>query len=327
MLIFGRGERLDSEHFVDVGRKLRIQFEGAIYHVINRGNYRRDVFESAGTAKAFETTLDECCERHRWRLHAYVIMRNHYHLAVETPQANLVGGMHWLQSTFATRFNRLRSENGHLFQGRYQSLLIEDATALARVVDYIHLNPVVARIVPVEQVGAFRWSSLARFLKGARPSWLMAKDWLEALGLTDDPAGWSLYGNRLRAQAEVSTGGEDDGAADELTRGFAIGTRGWRQALAREHAALALEPGLSAEQMREVREARWSAELNAILQKEQKTHHELQAAPKGADWKIAAAERLRLETGAPHRWIAKHLAMGSPNSVRSYLSRRRREVS
>jgi REP element-mobilizing transposase RayT len=116
-----------------MARKLRFEFEGALYHVINRGNYRRDLFETPATAKAFEATLDEACELHGWKLHAYVVMRNHYHLALETPQPNLVAGMHWLQSTFATRFNRFRSERGHLFQGRYQSLLIEDWTALARV--------------------------------------------------------------------------------------------------------------------------------------------------------------------------------------------------
>ena len=97
-----------------------------MYHVINRGNYRRDVFETTGTAKAFEVTLDEACEQHGWKLHAYVILRNHFHLALTTPEPNLVEGMHWLQSTFASRFNRLRGERGHLFQGRYQALLIED---------------------------------------------------------------------------------------------------------------------------------------------------------------------------------------------------------
>jgi putative transposase len=69
-------------------------------------------------------------------------MRNHFRLVMETPEPNLVDGMHWLQSTFATRFNRLRGESGHLFQGRHQSLPIENSAALVRVVDYIHLNPV-----------------------------------------------------------------------------------------------------------------------------------------------------------------------------------------
>ena len=82
-----------------VARKLRIQFEGAIYHVINRGNYRQDVFGSVGAAQAFETTLAETCELFDWQVHAYVIMRNHFHLAVETARANLTEGMHWLTGT------------------------------------------------------------------------------------------------------------------------------------------------------------------------------------------------------------------------------------
>ena len=75
-----------------MARKLRIQYEGALYHVINRGNYRRDVFESVGAAQAFEEALMETCEVNGWRLHGYVVMRNHSHLAVETPRANLVEG-------------------------------------------------------------------------------------------------------------------------------------------------------------------------------------------------------------------------------------------
>jgi REP element-mobilizing transposase RayT len=88
-----------------MARKLRIEYPGALYHVINRGNYRRDVFESAGAAEAFVAALREAVAQYGWRVHAYVVMRNHYHLAVETPQPNLVEGMHWLQSTLATRFN------------------------------------------------------------------------------------------------------------------------------------------------------------------------------------------------------------------------------
>src|SRR5258706_14385578 len=143
-----------------MARRLRIEFEGALYHVINRGNFQRDVFQSAGAAKAFEAALGEACERHHWRVHAYVIMRNHYHLALETPEANLVAGMHWLQSTYASRFNRFRRARGHLFQGRYQALLVEDAGALVRVANYRHLNPVRAKIVAAAQVATFRWSSL-----------------------------------------------------------------------------------------------------------------------------------------------------------------------
>ncbi len=88
-----------------MARKLRIQYPGALYHVINRGNYRRDGFETVGAAKAFEATLAEACVRHDWRIHAYIIMRTHYHLALETPGANLVEGLHWLQGRSASGTN------------------------------------------------------------------------------------------------------------------------------------------------------------------------------------------------------------------------------
>ncbi|MCX6936542.1 MAG: transposase [Verrucomicrobia bacterium] len=136
-------------------RKLRVESEGGLYHVINRGNYRAHIFETDGAKFAFENALRETLEGYGWRIHAYVIMSNHYHLAVETPQPNLVDGAHNLQSSFATRFNRLRKERGHVFQGRYQSLIVEDTAALTRLVDYIHLNSVRAGIETLETLGSY----------------------------------------------------------------------------------------------------------------------------------------------------------------------------
>ena len=109
-----------------MARRLRLQYPGALYHIINRGNYRQDVFATAGASKAFEAALGEACTRHGWTAHAFVIMRNHYHVAIETSVPNLIEGMHWLQTTFAVRFNRFRREHGHLFQGRYRAILLED---------------------------------------------------------------------------------------------------------------------------------------------------------------------------------------------------------
>lgn len=90
-----------------MGRKPRVQFAGAIYHVINRGNYRDDLLGTAGVAQAFVDCLWEACEQAKWKVYAYGLMRNHYHLAIQTPEGNLVEGVHWLQSTFGNRFNRL----------------------------------------------------------------------------------------------------------------------------------------------------------------------------------------------------------------------------
>lgn len=146
-------------------RRLRIEFSGACYHVVNRGNYRNPVFDTVGAAEAFLATLREAVERYGWLLYAFTLMKNHFHLVLQTPQPNLVDGMHWLQSTFSTRFNRFRKEQGHVFQGRYFSGLLEDESAIADVVDYVHINPVRAGIIPVERLRDFRWSSFRYFRK------------------------------------------------------------------------------------------------------------------------------------------------------------------
>src|SRR5690606_35654573 len=91
------------------------------------------------------------------------IMSNHYHLAVETPEPNLVAGMTWLQGTFATRFNRFRGESGHVFQGRYKAILVEPGRTVLGLVNYIHLNPVRARLCEVEGLNTYGLSSYAKY--------------------------------------------------------------------------------------------------------------------------------------------------------------------
>jgi len=91
-----------------MARKTRIEYEGACYHVINRGNYRSWIFESVGARQSFLACLEEACATMGWRLHAWCLMGNHYHLCLETPHPNLVEGMRWLQSAFANCFNRYR---------------------------------------------------------------------------------------------------------------------------------------------------------------------------------------------------------------------------
>ena len=87
-------------------RKLRLEYAGAIYHVMNRGNRRENIFRDDADRRRFLETLDESCAKTQWQLHAYCLMRNHFHLVIETPQANLVAGMKWLLGTYTGRFNR-----------------------------------------------------------------------------------------------------------------------------------------------------------------------------------------------------------------------------
>jgi len=308
-----------------VARKLRLQFPGAIYHVINRGNYRRDVFESAGAAMAFEECLFEACEQAGWRLSAYVIMRNHFHLAVETPRANLVEGMHWLQSTFATRFNRFRNERGHLFQSRYKAILVEPGPHLARVVDYIHLNPQRAGIVTLDLLPQFRWSSYRRFLRADRPLFLECAAWLRELGFEDSAAGWKGYSDHLQWLA-ADTDEQRKQAFEQLSKGWAIGDEGWRATLAQDFAHKLSPRALREPDVAELRTCRWNSMVDRLLTEAQRTRADLALATKSEPWKIKLALKVKRATGAPNAWIAQTLQMGTPGSVSVYFSKARKKL-
>ena len=302
-----------------MARRLRMEQAGGFYHVINRGNYRRDLFESTGAAEAFLRTLFEAAKRFQWTVYAYILMRNHFHLAVETREPTLGEGMHWLQTTMAVRFNRLRAEKGHLFQGRYKAMPIEDMAALARVVDYIHLNPVRARILEPGLLTGYRWSSLRVLLKGPRPEGLVAEAWLQARGAwKDDEAGRAAYAETLVELAKQEETWEKAGVVG-LGSGWAIGTSGWRRALARDHAQKALAVGMDAAERKEFRAAAWESALEEQLRLLGRTDADVHTRPGKQSWKLDAAEAVRREVGASIAWLAKRLELGAPGTVRSYL--------
>lgn len=292
---------------------------GGLYHVINRGNYRRDLFETPGAAEAFLETLFEAAGRCRWRVHGYVLMKNHFHLAIETLEPTLGEGMHWLQGTLAVRFNRFRSESGHLFQGRYKAMPVEDSEALARVVDYIHLNPVRAKVIPPEQLLGYRWSSLRSLLKGPRPACLSAELWLMARGgWADDAKGVAGYAEYLMALAKDEAEWDRAGLVG-LAKGWVIGTAEWRRALAKGHATLRLESGMAAQERRELREAAWEGALEEKLRGIGRQESDLVTKPRKQAWKLDLAGALRDECGASIAWLARRLHLGQPTTVRSYL--------
>lgn len=298
-----------------MARRLRIQFPGAIYHVINRGNYRRDLFADAGAAKSFENALGDAAVRFEWTIHAFCVLQNHFHVALMTAAPNLSDGMHWLQATFALRFNRFRSEHGHLFQGRYRSPLVEDPSALVRVVNYIHLNPVRAGIVPADRLTEFRWSSMPRFVKGPRPKWLSPSVWLNELGLADRRNDWSRYAEELRALA-LDPEEQTRLGFDDMARDWAIGSRGWKEALAREHGHRSLEQDLPRSETHALKEQRWLSALDEELRRHGKDNSAPARAARNAGWKVEIALALRKRVGAPYRWISQALVMGSPVAVR-----------
>ena len=299
-----------------MARKLRIEFEGARYHVINRGNYRSDVFKSSGAADSFLKTLEEAVEKFGWILFGYVLMRNHYHLAIETPRGNLSGGMHWLQSTFSTRFNRFRGERGHLFQGRFTSAVLEDDHAVRRVVDYIHLNPVRAKVVSIKKVGDFRLSSLSRLTQKTGIRGLDSRVWMEALGLKKTVKGWRKYILHL----EEVCGTDEDGV---VRNAWAVGSQAWRRNLARSYGAKTGYAALTHAQPKGLREAQWEARLVELLDEADRNEDDLTGGSKFPEWKLAIAKVLKDELAANSNWLTDRLQMGTAGSLRVYLTRRR----
>lgn len=140
-----------------MARPLRLQFDGAIYHVTSRGNAREDIFDDDGDRHAFLECLEKVVHRLNWLCHAYCLMNNHYHLVIETPEANLSKGMRQLNGIYTQRYNRRHRTVGHVFQGRYKAILIQKESHLMEVCRYVVLNPVRAKVV--EKVEQWKWSS------------------------------------------------------------------------------------------------------------------------------------------------------------------------
>ena len=306
-------------------RQPRIEFAGACYHVFNRGNYRQDLFTVGSAGPHFETTLFEACGRYGWRLHAYVLMSNHYHAALETAEPNLTTGMQWLQSTFANRFNRAVRQRGHVFQGRYKSLLIEDRAALLSVVNYIHLNPVRAVLVSVAHIPDYALSSFPKFFwrHARRPPCLTATDWLwEAGGLKPTLAGMRRYQGYL-AHREEADPGQRDVLYRRLCRGWYIGTREGRRSLVLDKLATRSSKPASTQRRRYGEDAA-EALLHKGLGCLSRTKADLQRDRKGAKWKVILACWIRQQTGISNRWLAEHVHLGAATGVSRLLQNERR---
>ncbi len=287
-----------------MARKQRIEFAGAIYHVMCRGNYRKELFFKQSTAEAFERCLFETVERCDWKLHAYAIMSNHYHLAVETPEPNLVVGMKWLQSTFATRFNRLRKERGHVFQGRYKSILIGEDRPLLGLVDYIHLNPVRAGICTLAELKTYNLSSYPNYFKRTVREGLCRGIFLGILDLPDSLAGMRGYCEHLQLCEEADPE-RRDAMTKRYCRGWFIGSKEEKKALSKDLNQRHPNSEWAGTDLKELNEVRWEALVETALKASGKTEEDIALSPKGTAWKAKIAKQLRAKTTVGNPWIAR----------------------
>lgn len=159
-----------------MARPLRIEYEGALYHITSRGNARERIFWEDSDRVVFLKVLTDTVKRFGWLVHAYCLMDNHYHLIVETPQVNLSAGMRQLNGIFTQRINRRYKRCGHLLQGRFKAMLIEKDSYLLEAARYIVLNPVRAGICV--KPGAWKWSSYRPTAGLAAPPDFLVTDWI-----------------------------------------------------------------------------------------------------------------------------------------------------
>ena len=154
-----------------MARSLRIEYNGALYHITSRGNKKENIFISDADRFLFLTILDEVCNRCRWLCYSYCLMDNHYHLLIETPEGNISKGMRLLNGMYTQRFNRFHSRVGHVFQGRFKGILVEKENYLLELSRYIVLNPVRANMVAT--ASDWLWSSYrATICDVQSPKWL-----------------------------------------------------------------------------------------------------------------------------------------------------------
>ena len=202
-----------------MARPLRLEYPVALYHVTARGNAREDIFLDDADRVAFFDIYDQVRQRCNWGCHAYCLMSNHYHLVIETPEANLSQGMRQLNGVYTQRFNRRHERTGHIFQGRFKAILVERDAYLLELCRYVVLNPVRAKMV--RSAREWPWSSYRAMAgQAGMPPWFTA-EWL-----------WSQLGRtRQKAQeayrAFVAEGREQATIWEHLQHQLYLGSEGF----------------------------------------------------------------------------------------------------
>lgn len=198
-----------------MARPLRIEFEGALYHVTSRGDRREAIYEDDDDRQQFLALLGQVVAQMNWLCYAYCLMANHYHLVIETPEGNLAKGMRQLNGVYTQASNRRHQRVGHLFQGRYKAIIVDKDAYLLELTRYVVLNPVRAGVVA--EPGQWQWSSYNAMI-GTQPS----PAWLATAGLL------AHFGkNRAKARARyaqfVAEGMEDAGPWKQVQRQIFLG--------------------------------------------------------------------------------------------------------
>ena len=298
-------------------RQIRLEYAGGIYHVMSRGDRREAIFLDEGDRHDFLKTLAETCAKTGFEVHAYCLMKNHFHMVVETPEGNLVAGMRWLLSTYSNRFNHRHDLCGHLFSGRYKALVVEGGGLgyLRTVCDYTHLNPARAKLLgPGSRLLEYPWSSFAGYLTEPRhrSKWIRVDRLLGEHGIAEDTeAGRREFERRMEARRAQEDHPEQ---WKGMRRGWCVGSEPFKRGLLeRLHGQLG--PNHAGEMRRQAAHARAEGIIEAALKRLEWKEADLSRRAKGDPAKLALAALLRRETTLTVRDFLDRLRMGSRKSV------------
>lgn len=236
-----------------MARPLRIEVENGLYHVTSRGWQRRAIVRDEADRQAWWELLDRVAGRCGWRVFAWVLMTNHWHLFLRTPQPNLSAGMHDLNSGYATRFNRRHKRVGSLYQGRFKAILVEDESHAAGLSRYIHRNPVRAGVVARPQ--DYAWSSYRDYLSSKRgPEWLDCQTVLAEIGRDPRQA-------RRAYRRFVEQGKGEPSPLKSVVGGILLGSSAWIDRIRKQLAQQPRRPEVPAQRL-----LAWRPSVDVILE-------------------------------------------------------------
>ena len=201
-----------------MARPLRVEYSGAIYHVINRGNAGEKIFRNNRDREKFIEYLEKAVERFLLNVHSFCLMNNHFHILIETQQPNLSQALQWITVSYAGYFNRKYHRIGHLFHGRFKSILVDADEYLKQLSRYIHLNPVRAGLV--NQPDGYQWSSYPIYVgKVNAPDWIETEWLLSQFGRTRKGAikNYKNFVEKVDAKSLKNPG-------EDLVGGFILGS-------------------------------------------------------------------------------------------------------
>ncbi|MGD9420644.1 MAG: transposase [Verrucomicrobiota bacterium JB025] len=307
---------------------MRYEAAGAIYHVMARGDGGKTIFDDDKDRYSWLDLMERAGERFGWRAHAWVLMGNHFHLLLETPEPNLVAGMKWMLGVYSQAWNRRRQRNGHVFQGRYKAVVVNgeeaDGHYFKIVADYIHLNPVRSGWVGGEtgkRLRSWRWSSFGVYAGNKRPDWIETARVMRAFQLSDDGRGGRAYAGYLEARALDAKQAVTDTSLKALRRGWCLGEKSFAKRILesistttaprRKRGSVAGDAARAHDAVEAERIA--VAALHALGVPTDAAA--LAGKGKWVEETALVAVLIRKRTGVRNRWVAERLAMGHEGNV------------